>query len=80
MKKLACTVCLLGIFVPIAGHSQVATGDLAWAPSHPDSGPVLDYARRVLTCDSLECTLKVVRSQQELMQAMLAETSEMQVV
>ena len=81
MKRLLCAVCLLASAFAVAGYSQVATGDLAWAPSQPDSGPVLDYVRRVLTCDSQECTLKIVRSQEELMDAMQFDaTTDMQVI
>jgi hypothetical protein len=70
MKKLLVGLLGLSIALPIACLAQSAAGALAFPPSRPNSGPVLDYVRRVLTCDSLACTFKVVRSQQELMRAM----------
>jgi len=81
MKALLCAVCLPLILAPVAGYSQTESGHPAWTPSKPDSGPMLDYVRRVLTCDSLQCTMKVVRSQQELMEAMtFREIPEMRVM
>src|SRR3974390_93109 len=81
MKKLLAGVYLLGIALPEGCAAQSGSGSLAWAPSKPDSAPVLDYVRRVLTCDSQACKLRIVHSQQELMEAMeFTATPTMQVI
>jgi hypothetical protein len=70
MRSLLWTVGPLLLLFPVAGHSQVGSDYRASTPSQAgDVRPVLDYTRRVLTCDSLGCVLNVVRSQQELMEA-----------
>lgn len=53
-----------GLF--IYGQAQ----ELAWPPSARDESPRIDHTRKVLSCGASGCSMTVVRSQQELRQAL----------
>jgi len=84
MNKLLLRIVLLGIALPIALAAHVESRVLTCRPSQPgDSAPLvadtpsrhsgallLDHTRRLLTCDSGRCRWKLIRSQQEMLDAM----------
>jgi len=44
--------------------------EFAWPPSTPEGEPSIDYTRKVLSCSGSGCKLTVVRSQEQLLQAL----------
>ena len=59
----------IAVLVGLAGSLAMAQ-ELAWPPSTPDGEPHIDHTRKVLNCSGGGCRLTVVRSQEELLQAM----------
>lgn len=60
-------VAVVGLLVAIA-----AAQEFAWVPSAPESEPHIDYTRKVLSCNDHGCRLIVVRSQEELLAALIS--------
>jgi hypothetical protein len=63
LTRVASAVSLL---VAIAGAQEPA-----WPPSTPDGEPRIDYTRKILDCNANGCWITVVRSQEDLMQALI---------
>jgi hypothetical protein len=63
LVRLAAVVCLC---VSMAGAQE-----FAWPPSTPDGEPRIDHTRKVLSCNGNRCELTMVRTQGELMQALI---------
>lgn len=58
----------IAVLAGLAGSLAMAQ-ELAWPPSTPDGEPHIDHTRKVLNCGTEGCRLIVVRSQEELLQA-----------
>jgi hypothetical protein len=59
----------LALLMGLAGSLAMAQ-ELSWPPSTADGVPHIDHTRKVLHCGSEGCRLTIVRSQEELLQAM----------
>jgi hypothetical protein len=66
IAALTRVVAFVGLIVAIA-----AAQESAFPPSTPDGEPHIDYTRKVLSCNDHGCRLIVVRSQEELLSALI---------